>query len=144
MTPLSLTDQNTLDRLRDGRNGLLTDNAERSALKVLRRQLQTITRNVYILHYLIDEGEIYCDILIDGARLCTWKFRRRTRRPRSCSRPWRSQRIESGNRKCHDWIVAASNSLWSSLKQKDICHEQENGDRSAHLIDATFASTAHA
>ena len=66
MTPLSLTDQSTLDRLRDGRHGLLEDDAERSALKVLRRRLQTITRNVYILQYLVDEGEIYCDILVDG------------------------------------------------------------------------------
>jgi hypothetical protein len=65
-TALSLRDQSTLDRLRAGRNGLLEDDAERGALKVLRRRMQTNTRNVYILHYLVDEGEILCDILVDG------------------------------------------------------------------------------
>lgn len=41
--------------------------SDRSPLKVLRRRLQTITRNVYSLYYLRDEGEVFCDILVDGA-----------------------------------------------------------------------------
>jgi hypothetical protein len=66
MAPLSLTDQNTLDQLRVGRDALLKNGGERSALRVLRRKLQTVTRNVYILWYLVDEGEVFCDILVDG------------------------------------------------------------------------------
>jgi hypothetical protein len=62
----SLTDKRMIDELNAGRKWLLSGASSRKLLSALRRELQSITRNVYIFRCIPEQYEDLYDVLIDG------------------------------------------------------------------------------
>ena len=66
MTPRTMTEQALVDDLEKGRERLLTEETAQGLLKAIRRRLQTITSNLYILRWIPEQGEDLYDVLVDG------------------------------------------------------------------------------
>jgi hypothetical protein len=66
MIRLSLSDQKIKQELQLGREKLLTDESSRSLLSTLRRLLQSITPNLYVVRWIPEQGEDLYHVLIDG------------------------------------------------------------------------------
>ena len=63
----SLTDKRMIGELEKGREQLLSDPSSRKLLSSLRRKLQSITRNIYVVHWISEQtGDLY-DVLVDGS-----------------------------------------------------------------------------
>ena len=62
----SLTDKRMIDELNAGQKWLLSGASSRKLLSALRRELQSITRNVYIFRCIPEQYEDLYDLLIDG------------------------------------------------------------------------------
>ncbi|MCA1512268.1 hypothetical protein [Bradyrhizobium sp. NBAIM01] len=67
VTPRRRSEKQILEELEAGREHLLSAPASRRLLSLLRRRLQSITRNVYVLRHIQEQTEDLYDILIDGA-----------------------------------------------------------------------------
>jgi hypothetical protein len=59
-------DMRSIDTLKKQREWLLSDPTSRKLLTALRRALQSITRNIFIVHYIPEQYEDIYDILVDG------------------------------------------------------------------------------
>ncbi|MDH6258210.1 hypothetical protein [Bradyrhizobium sp. BR13661] len=55
-----------IDELETGREHLLSAPASRRLLSLLRHRLQSITRNLYVVHWIPEQAEDLYDILVDG------------------------------------------------------------------------------
>jgi hypothetical protein len=62
----SLSDEQLMSELTEGRERLLSDTASQKLLSTLRRRLQSITQNIYILNWIPEQGEDLYDVLVDG------------------------------------------------------------------------------
>jgi hypothetical protein len=62
----SLTDQRMIDELNAGREWLFDGASSRKLLSALRRELHSITRNVYVFQCIPEQYENLYDVLIDG------------------------------------------------------------------------------
>lgn len=66
MSEQSLSDQTMLDELERSREQLLSGSSAQGLVRVLRRKLQSITRNIYVLRWIPEQGEDLYDVLVDG------------------------------------------------------------------------------
>ncbi len=66
MTPRAIAKQALIDELESGRARLLTEDSGRCLLQAIRRRLQTITNNLYILRWIPEQGDDLYDVLVDG------------------------------------------------------------------------------
>ena len=66
MTHVSLSDQQMIKELKQGREQLLSGTSSRTLLHALRRRLQSITRDIYILSCIPEQSEDLYDVLVDG------------------------------------------------------------------------------
>jgi hypothetical protein len=62
----SLTDKRMIGELEKGREQLLSDPSSRKLLSSLRRKLQSITRNIYVVRWTPEQTEDLYDVLVDG------------------------------------------------------------------------------
>lgn len=76
MTRISLSEQQMLQELDGGRESLLAANS--GLLMTLRRELQSITRNLYVLHWIPEQGEDLYDVLVDGITVVHVEMERAT------------------------------------------------------------------
>ena len=65
MTRQSLTEKRMTDELERGRQQLLSDPSHK-LLSNLRRKLQSITRNIYVINWIPERAEDLYDVLVDG------------------------------------------------------------------------------
>ncbi|BBB99315.1 hypothetical protein DXU06_08055 [Bradyrhizobium elkanii] len=63
---LSLSDKLTIAELETGREHLLLEPASQRLLMSLRRRLQSITQNIYIVRHISEQAEDLFDVLVDG------------------------------------------------------------------------------
>lgn len=66
MRPSHLSEKQMIQELEAGREHLLSAPAARRLLSLLRHDLQSITRNVYIVRHIPEQYEDLYDILVDG------------------------------------------------------------------------------
>jgi hypothetical protein len=66
MTHHTLTDKKMIDELERSREQLLSDSSSHALVRVLRRRLQSITRNIYVFRWIPEQGEDLYDVLVDG------------------------------------------------------------------------------
>jgi hypothetical protein len=66
VTRLSLSDKQMISELERGREQLLSEPSSRSLLSNLRRKLQSISRNIYVFHWIPEQTEDLYDVLVDG------------------------------------------------------------------------------
>lgn len=66
MTPRRRSEKQMIEELEAGREYLLSAPAARRLLSLLRRRLQAITRNVYVVRHIQEQTEDLYDILVDG------------------------------------------------------------------------------
>jgi len=62
----SLTDKRMIDELERGRELLLSDPSSHKLLSSLRRKLQSVTRNIYVVRWIPEQTEDLYDVLVDG------------------------------------------------------------------------------
>jgi hypothetical protein len=67
MVEYTLTDKKVIDELERAREQLLSGSSPKGLMRILRRRLQSITSNVYILRWIPEQGEDLYDVLVDGA-----------------------------------------------------------------------------
>jgi hypothetical protein len=67
MTHLSLSDRRAIDELKKERERLFSEASSQRLLSELRRRLQSITQDIYIIRSIAEQGEDLYDILVDGA-----------------------------------------------------------------------------
>ncbi|WP_161829110.1 hypothetical protein [Steroidobacter agaridevorans] len=66
-----------IDELEKSREQLLSASSSEGLLRVLRRKLQSITPNVYVLRWIPEQGEDLYDVLVDGATVAHIEIPRR-------------------------------------------------------------------
>ena len=66
MTPRRLSEKRMIEELEAGREHLLTAPTARRLLSLLRHQLLSISRNLYIVRHIPEQYEELYDILVDG------------------------------------------------------------------------------
>ena len=69
VTRRSLSDRRMIDDLERGREWLLSEPSSQNLLSILRRKLQSITRNVYVLACTPEQAEDPYDLLVDGTTI---------------------------------------------------------------------------
>jgi hypothetical protein len=84
----SLTDQRIIDELIAGRKWLFSEASSRKLLSALRRELQSITRNVYVFRYIPEQCEEIYDLLIDGTTVARIEIPRDDRRGEIIFEKW--------------------------------------------------------
>jgi len=62
----SLTNKRMIGELERGREQLLSDPSSHKLLSSLRRKLQSVTRNIYIVRWIPEQTEDLYDVLVDG------------------------------------------------------------------------------
>jgi hypothetical protein len=62
----SLTDKRMIGELERGREQLLSDPSSHKLLSSLRRKMQTVTRNIYVVRWIPEQTEDLYDVLVDG------------------------------------------------------------------------------
>jgi hypothetical protein len=62
----TLTDKRMIAELEMGREQLLLGPSSRKLLSSLRRKLQSITRNLYVVCWIPEQAEDLYDVLVDG------------------------------------------------------------------------------
>jgi hypothetical protein len=67
MAHRSVRDMRTIDTLKKESEWLLSDPTSRKLLTALRRALQSITRNIFIVNSIPEQYEDIYDVLVDGA-----------------------------------------------------------------------------
>ncbi|GFE88610.1 hypothetical protein GCM10011488_35640 [Steroidobacter agaridevorans] len=77
MNEHTLTDRKMIDELEKSREQLLSASSSEGLLRVLRRKLQSITPNVYVLRWIPEQGEDLYDVLVDGATVAHIEIPRR-------------------------------------------------------------------
>lgn len=77
MSEHTLTDKKMIDELEKGREQLLSGSSSRPLMRVLRRNLQSITPNVYVLRWIPDQAEDLYDVLVDGVTVAHIEISRR-------------------------------------------------------------------
>jgi hypothetical protein len=77
MSEYTLTDQKMIDELEKGRERLLSSSSSEGLMRVLRRRLQSITPNVYVLRWIPEQREDLYDVLVDGATVAHVEISRR-------------------------------------------------------------------
>ena len=88
MTRHSLSDQAIIQELQQGRRALLSDESSRSLLASLRRLLQSITPNLYILRWIPEQGEDLYDVLVDGKTVARIEISRTGGEVQNAFRTW--------------------------------------------------------
>ncbi len=66
MSSLTLTDKKMIDDLERSREQLLSKSSSHALIRVLRHNLQSITRNIYVFRWIPEQGEDLYDVLVDG------------------------------------------------------------------------------
>jgi hypothetical protein len=77
MSEYTLTDKKIMDELEKGREQLLSGSSSQGLMRVLRRNLQSITPNVYVLRWIPEQGEDLYDVLVDGVTVAHVEISRR-------------------------------------------------------------------
>jgi len=67
VTQQRLSDKQMVRELELGREQLLSEAASQRLLSLLRRRLQSITRNLYVVRWIPEQAEDSYDVLVDGA-----------------------------------------------------------------------------
>jgi hypothetical protein len=75
MSEHTLTDKKMLDELERSREQLLSGSSAQGLVRVLRRKLQSITRNIYVFRWI--QGEDLYDVLVDGVTVAHVEIPRR-------------------------------------------------------------------
>jgi hypothetical protein len=76
MTRQSLTEKRMIDELERGREQLLSNPSSNKLLSSLRRKLQSITRNIYVVSWIPEQTEDLYDVLVDGTSVVHIEVRR--------------------------------------------------------------------
>lgn len=66
MIKQTLSDKRMIEELSRGRERLFADGSFGKLLSTVQRRLQSITRNIYIVHWIPEQLEDLYDLLIDG------------------------------------------------------------------------------
>jgi hypothetical protein len=66
MTRKSRIDQQLVNELKNGREELLSGMSLQALLSALSRRLPSVTRNIYIVDWIPEQGEDLYDVLVDG------------------------------------------------------------------------------
>jgi hypothetical protein len=66
MSSHTLTDKKMIDDLERSRERLLSESSSHALIHVLRRKLQSVTRNIYVLRWIPEQAEDLYDVLVDG------------------------------------------------------------------------------
>lgn len=77
MSEYTLTDKKMIDELEKGREQLMSASSSEGLMRVLRRKLQSITPNIYLLRWIPEQGEDLYDVLVDGATVAHIEIPRR-------------------------------------------------------------------
>jgi hypothetical protein len=66
-----ISEQRLIERLERGRDNLATATRPelRALVEVIRRNLDTTTTNLYVLHYIAEQGEDLYEVLVDGTSI---------------------------------------------------------------------------
>lgn len=88
MTRHSLSDEQLIDELEKGREALLSGTLSRTLLAELRRQLRTISRNIYVLKWIPEQREDLYDILIDGVTVVHLEINRSEQQTEKMFQTW--------------------------------------------------------
>jgi hypothetical protein len=67
-----------IDELEQGRKQLLSASASEGLIRILRRKLESITRNVYVVRWIPEQGEDLYHVLVDGATVAHVEIPRRS------------------------------------------------------------------
>jgi hypothetical protein len=78
MKKLSRTDKETIGELRAGREHLLSDPSRRELLSTIRRGLNTISRNMYVVFYIPEQCEEIYEVLVGGATIASVELPRKS------------------------------------------------------------------
>jgi hypothetical protein len=78
MTDHSLSDQKVIEQLEKSREQLLSGDSASDLVRVLRRKLQSITRNIYVLRWVPEQAEDLYDVLVDGVTVARVEIPRAT------------------------------------------------------------------
>jgi len=69
MITQSVSDERIVDDLKKSRERLLSEPESRELLSGLRRQLQSITRNLYVIRWIPEQAEDLYHVLVDGTTI---------------------------------------------------------------------------
>jgi hypothetical protein len=61
-----MSEQALVDELENGRARLLAGETGGVLLRAIRRRLQTVSNNIYVLRWIPEQGEDLFDVLVDG------------------------------------------------------------------------------
>lgn len=98
MSDHSLSDQKVIEQLERSRDQLLSGDSASDLVRVLRRKLQSITRNVYVLRWVPEQAEDIYDVLVDGVTVVRVEISRVTPGQETAFESWTVEEYRS-NRK---------------------------------------------
>jgi hypothetical protein len=78
MKKLSRADKEMIDELRAGRERLLSDPSRRELLSTIRKGLNTISRNMYVVFYIPEQYEEIYEVLVDGTTIASVELPRKS------------------------------------------------------------------
>jgi hypothetical protein len=78
MNKLSRADKEMIGELKAGHERLLSDPSRRELLSTIRKGLNTISRNMYIVTYLPEQYEEIYEVLVDGKTIVSVELPRKS------------------------------------------------------------------
>jgi hypothetical protein len=78
MKKLSRADKEMIGELRAARERLLSDPSRRELLSAIRKVLNTISRNMYVVFYIPEQYEEIYEVLVDGTTIASVELPRKS------------------------------------------------------------------